>query len=102
MYRKKVIGSTTTSSIVAIDGMPENGCAIENAPSSWSGVMLQPKLVKGANLPGFEDKVLGNNKESGCASQYKFCFTYFASVGGAAEELYCNSLLGGSGQKCNT
>jgi hypothetical protein len=77
--------------------MLENGCEIENAPSSWSGVMLQPKLVKGANLPGLEDKVLGNNKESGCASQYKFCITCFATVGGAAEELYYNSLLGGSG-----
>jgi hypothetical protein len=26
--------------------------------------MLQVKLVKGANLPSSEDKVLGNNKES--------------------------------------
>jgi hypothetical protein len=44
---------------VAIDRKPENGCEIQNAACGMSRVMLQVKLVKGADLPGSEEELLG-------------------------------------------
>ena len=67
-----------------------------------SGVMLQLKLVKGANLPGSEEEQFGNNDESllhgtnmlkhvvspWFGSNWIVCAnSYFASVG-AAKELF--------------
>ncbi|KAI2491366.1 Transposase IS4 [Fragilaria crotonensis] len=91
---------------VAIDRKPENGCEIQNAACGRSGVMLRLKLVKGVNLPGSEDEVLGDNEESLLhgtnvlkhvvspwfgTNRIVCADSYFASVG-AAKELYRNGL----------
>ncbi|KAI2511132.1 Transposase IS4 [Fragilaria crotonensis] len=91
----------------ALDRKPENGCEIQNAACGVCGVMLRLKLVKGANLPGVEDKEFADNSNSMlhgtrvlkhlvspwfgshrivCAAD-----SYFASVG-AANELFRNGL----------
>ena len=91
---------------VAIDRKPENGCEIQNAACGRSGVMLRLKLVKGVNLPGSEDEVVGDNEESLLhgtnvlkhvvspwfgTNRIVCADSYFASVG-AAKELYRNGL----------
>jgi Transposase IS4 len=91
---------------VAIDRKPENGCEIQNAACGVSGVMLRLKVVKGVNLPGFDEEEFGSNENSllhgtqvlkhvvspWFGSNRIVCAdSYFASVG-AAKELFRNGL----------
>lgn len=66
------------------------------------GMLLQPKVVKGASLLGSEEKDFGSNEESlkGCTNVLKYVvLPWFVSNCIVQADLYFSSVLLGAGAK---